>query len=74
MGSPGEAARSDGPLFHQIECRPGRFGPSATAHPCACIRMVPSTIPAAAMPTRIERIRMWWSSMVNDSKKAPCYR
>jgi hypothetical protein len=22
------------------------------------------------MPTRIERIRMWWSSMANDSKKA----
>jgi hypothetical protein len=40
------------------------------AHPCACTRRAPNTIPAAAMPMRIERIRMWWSSMANDSKKS----
>ncbi len=33
------------------------------AHPCACIKRVVSTVPAAAMPTRIEKIRMWRSSI-----------
>jgi hypothetical protein len=47
---------------------PPKLAP-AGAHPCACTRNVPNAIPAAAMPTRIERIKIWWSSMANDSKK-----
>jgi hypothetical protein len=48
-------------MFGQIDA--GR------AHPCACIRSVPNTIPAAAMPTRIERMRMWWSPMARTIAK-----